>query len=344
MQVRVRYVRAYRDNRGKERIYYRRPGQPQVKLRGPLGSPAFLEDYNRAHAASQPPTLRAPLSGSLEALSLLWLASPKFQAMAPSTQAVQRRILDRLRKEHGHRIVRDATERDVRRLVQERQDTPAAANHVLRLLRGLFAHAVKENWRTDNPAKGVERLAERQKGHPDWPDEEIARYRAHWPVGSKPRLAFELLIQTAQRKGDVIGLGRQHLRSGGTLLRFRQEKTGTDMTLPVTPDLAACLSLLPDGQMVFLLTEAGAAYSRNGFYNSFRDWCDEAGIPKGYSPHGLRKARARLLAEDGATAHEIGAWTGHKTLAEVERYTRAADQERMAHAALAKAKPRTGNG
>ena len=54
------------------------------------------------------------------------------------------------------------------------------------------------------------------------------------------------------------------------------------------------------------------------------------------SAHGLRKAAARRLAEAGCTAHEIGAITGHISLSELVRYTRAADQRRLAEAALAK--------
>ena len=54
--------------------------------------------------------------------------------------------------------------------------------------------------------------------------------------------------------------------------------------------------------------------------------------------HGLRKAAARRLAEAGCTMHEIAAITGHASLSEVQRYTRAADQARLARAAMDKAK------
>jgi hypothetical protein len=60
----------------------------------------------------------------------------------------------------------------------------------------------------------------------------------------------------------------------------------------------------------------------------------EAGLPGRCKAHGLRKAAARRLAEAGCSASEIAAITGHKTLAEVERYTRAADQERLARQAI----------
>jgi len=328
--ARLRYVRSYTDNRGKPRIYFRRPGYPQVAMPGPIGSVAFARAYADALAATEPKHPQRVQDGSLEQLGQLWLTSPAFTNLAASTQAVQRRILKRLVAAHGARMVRLATTENIQALVSERTETPAAANHVLRLLRALFAHAVTLKWRPDNPATGGQRLAERKQGHPDWPDEVIERYRAKWPVGTKQRMALEVIIQTAQRKSDAIRLGRQHLRAGGTTLHFWQVKTGEEMTIPVTDELAACIAALPAGQMLFLQTEAGAAYTMNGFYNTFRDWCDEAGVPRGFSAHGLRKARARQLAEEGASSQQIMAWTGHRTLAEVERYTKAANRLRLA--------------
>lgn len=81
--------------------------------------------------------------------------------------------------------------------------------------------------------------------------------------------------------------------------------------------------------------EHGNPFTAAGFGIWFRDRCNEVGLPC-YSAHSLRKATAARLAERGATAHEIMAITGHKTLEEVERYTRAARQSRLADAAMAK--------
>jgi integrase len=55
-----------------------------------------------------------------------------------------------------------------------------------------------------------------------------------------------------------------------------------------------------------------------------------AGLPDRCVPHGLRKAAARRLAEAGCSEKQIAAVTGHTTLKEVARYTRAANQERLA--------------
>jgi integrase len=77
-------------------------------------------------------------------------------------------------------------------------------------------------------------------------------------------------------------------------------------------------------------------YSGNDFSEQFRAWCDTAELPKACSPHGLRKAACRRLAEAGCSANEIAAISGHATLSEVQRYTKAADQARMARNAMAR--------
>src|SRR5262249_35001104 len=68
------------------------------------------------------------------------------------------------------------------------------------------------------------------------------------------------------------------------------------------------------------------------FSNWFGKRCREAG-PIG-TAHGLRKTAATRLANAGCSTDQIKAITGHQTTKEVERYTRAADQQRLAQAAL----------
>jgi len=50
------------------------------------------------------------------------------------------------------------------------------------------------------------------------------------------------------------------------------------------------------------------------------------------------EAAARRLAEAGCSAKEIAAITGHKMLAEVERYTADADQEKLAVSSIKRLK------
>jgi integrase len=86
--------------------------------------------------------------------------------------------------------------------------------------------------------------------------------------------------------------------------------------------------------LTFLVTAQGAPFTPAGFGNWFRECCDAVGL-KNCSAHGLRKAAARRLAEAGNSTNAIAAVTGHTTLKEVERYTRDADQARLADQAIA---------
>src|SRR5256885_1291498 len=100
------------------------------------------------------------------------------------------------------------------------------------------------------------------------------------------------------------------------------------LAIPVHAHLRGHLAEVSDN-MTFLMTELGKPFTAAGFSHWFRARCDEAGLPH-CSAHGLRKAAARRLAEAGCTEHEIAAITGHASLREIARYTKAADQQRLA--------------
>ncbi|WP_198164349.1 tyrosine-type recombinase/integrase [Bradyrhizobium jicamae] len=87
--------------------------------------------------------------------------------------------------------------------------------------------------------------------------------------------------------------------------------------------------------MTFLMTEYGKPFAANGFGNWFRDRCNEAGLPH-CAAHSLRKAAAVRHALNGATAPELMAWFGWKTLAEAQRYCEMANRIKLAEAAAAK--------
>jgi len=65
---------------------------------------------------------------------------------------------------------------------------------------------------------------------------------------------------------------------------------------------------------------------------------EQAGLPSRCVAHGLRKAMMRIMAESGATAKQMAGISGHKTTRELDRYTKAADQRKLARAAMEKIK------
>ena len=105
-------------------------------------------------------------------------------------------------------------------------------------------------------------------GHHSWTDDEVGAFEAHHPVGSKARLALALGLYTAQRRSDVIRIGRQHIRDG--VLTVRQQKTGTTLAIPVHPELAAIIAATPIGHLTLLTTRFGKSYGANGFSGQFR--------------------------------------------------------------------------
>ena len=141
------------------------------------------------------------------------------------------------------------------------------------------------------------------------------------------------MCRASPQRCDPDGAGA-HV--GGRLV-YRQKKTGAEIDIPLLPQLEAAIAAMPSlaKQTVFFETQFGEAFTETGFYNWFTDKARKAGVPKGRSPHGLRKACCRRLAEAGCSAHEIMSVSGHETLKEVERYTKAANRAKLADNAMA---------
>lgn len=219
---------------------------------------------------------------------------------------------------------------------------PHSARNWLNAFRHFMRWCEQRKLIRNDPTWGVRIKVPKSDGHHTWTHDEVAAFEAHHPVGSKARLALALGLYTAQRRGDVVRMGRQHIRNGE--LMVRQGKTNAALLIPVLPELQAIIDGTPTGHLTLLVTKTGKSYGANDFSEQFRKWCDDAGLPPECSFHGLRKAALTRLADAGCTAHQIAAISGHKTLKEVERYTKAADQRRLAREAMARtmvAEPQT---
>jgi integrase len=283
---------------------------------------------------------RTPRKGSFGAVCLAYYAGATFRALDISTQKWRRRSLDEICKRHGNRLVADMRSTHVRKLRNEKAAKPGAARNRLKALRALFRWAVEEELAPHDPTKGVEPIPYTPKPYHTWTIEEVETFEKRHPVGTKARLAMALMLYTACRREDAVRLGPPHVKNGR--LQYRQAKNEhrpnpVDIDIPLHPDLAKIIAETKSGQLTFLATEYGRPFSPNGFGNKMRDWCNQAGLPH-CSAHGLRKATATRLAERGARPHQIMAITGHKSLAEVERYTREAERRKLADSAMARLK------
>jgi integrase len=345
-----RYVNAYVDHTGTARYYFRRAGFKSIALPGLPWSPEFMQAYERA-TAGQPPSVGAArvLPGSMHALAISYYGSPEFLAMKPSSQQVRRNIIERFCRETDAKGLRNGDKRaallqreHVVRFMAARLAQPESANGLRKALRALMKRAVDIRLRDDDPTRDVKAIRVKTDGYHSWTEEEIRQFEARHPISSRARLAFALLLYTGQRRSDVVRMGRQHIRDGK--IYVRQVKTGRPLKIKMHSALQTIIAETVAGQMTLLVTEFGKPFTAAGFGNWFREQCDMAGLHH-CSSHGLRKAAARRLAEAGCGEHEIASFTGHRSLREIVRYTREADQERLAEAAVEKlerAKTRTG--
>jgi integrase len=221
----------------------------------------------------------------------------------------------------------------IARMVAAKAATPSAARNFLKALKALMAHCVANHVRDDDPTQGIRSPKIKTDGYTTWSEEHIAAFEARHLIGSRARLAMALLLYTGQRRSDVLRIGRQHVRNA--VLHVQQQKTNVKLAIPVHPELQAILEATPSQHLTYLTTHDGSPFSPAGFGNLFRDWCNQAGLPKGLSAHGLRKACCTRLAEAGCSEKQIAAISGHLSMSEVARYTKAADQARLARDAMA---------
>jgi hypothetical protein len=241
--------------------YFRRRGSPRIPLPGIPGSAEFMEAYQQALAA-------APLAigaskrsrpGSISAAIADYYGSQAFRSLTGGTPVSRRAILEKFRSSHGHLPLASVPKDFVVALIDTM--TVHEAKNWVTAVRHFAKWALERKLLRNDPTLGIQIKRPKSDGFHTWDEAEIAVFEAHWPIGSKPRLALALGLYTAQRRGDVVRIGRQHIRDG--VLIVRQEKTGVPLAIPVHPDLAAIIAATPTGHLTLLITNSGKSYGAN---------------------------------------------------------------------------------
>ena len=315
--------------------YLRIAGRPLVRLPDlPLDHPDFLRAY--ADAMGAVPVQGKPLPGSISALCDAALLSPAFRGFSASYKLVITRHVEAIRDKGGKARASDLRARHIEADLNALAPSVAQSRHkAWRFIcgqgkaSGLLAEDVSATVPHPRLNSG--------EGYPAWTREDVEKFRTRWPIGTVQRALFELLHWTGVRISDAVRIGPGMVDATG-VLSFRQTKTGGVAFVPWTCALPAYAASLADdrrimhdaiaclsGHLLFIHAK-GRARSANAIGGDVRASARAAGVEK--SAHGLRKTRAYSLADAGATTHQIGAWTGHETLAEIAHYTARADRRR----------------
>ena len=345
MRLDLPYLMADTDRHGNERLFVRRFGR-KIRIRAKPGTTAFAKLYNAAVDAleSSAPLRQAPRSGA-PAGTLGWLAASYFAAieftgLPAVSQSTRRGIIEACLREPIKPTSPDKlalcplpllSAVHIRMLRDRRADKPGAANNRLKYIGSMLSWAVERNLIRSNPARDVKPLRYATDGFHAWTPDEAKQFEAHHKVGTKARLALALMLYLGVRRGDVVTLGRQHVRD--SVIRFVPLKTRHKkmhaIEIPILPELAKIIAASPTGDLTFLMTEWGKPFTANGFGGWFRDRCNEARLPQ-CSAHGLRKAGATIIAERGATDRQLMAMFGWESSRQATTYTASADRKRLA--------------
>lgn len=293
--------------------------------------PSFIAAWAAAARQVEPP--KAPAAGTLASTWRAVLASTAFHSYSQSYRGIITRESRLICAKAGAVKASSIATRHVR------ADVAVAGNPEARLKawRVWSAICLPMGWISDDPTHGIKKPRRAATGgHPTWTLNEIAAFRAAYPIGSTPRAIMELALWTGARIGDLVRIGPQHVERDGVLV-FRQSKTGDASYVPWScplPDWAAhmeperqlCLEAVAHmaGGLTFLQTNRGRPRSHKSAGQDIGAACRAIGLER--SAHGLRKARAVALADAGATTSQIGAWTGHRSLSEIAHYTREWDR------------------
>ncbi|NJL08786.1 MAG: tyrosine-type recombinase/integrase [Methylacidiphilales bacterium] len=327
--------------KGHTYLSFRRGKGPRIRLPGDPTSEEFRVAYQAALAGETEPKTAANTGiapGTIAALIVSYMKSRAYTGLRPTTKAGYVSRIETLRTDHGHRTVAGLTQERINNgILGPYADRPGAALSLLKMLRILIQYAMTLDDKNPcklrfDPSAGIKRP--KTKEIRAWTDSEIAAFERRWPIGTKQRTAYALMLYVGAARVDVHQMTWRQIEEGG--VGYTRHKTGVGVDVGLHSELQAALADWPRGHVTIINTEFGKPFTVDGFSRFMRDAIDAAGLPMDCKPHGLRKTLGRRMADAGCSAHEIMAALGHTTLAEAERYTREADRRRGGREAVLK--------
>jgi integrase len=218
----------------------------------------------------------------------------------------------------------------------------STVNRYRSALSRVFRYAVKtRRWTDHNPCGMVERREEGKRreriiSSAEWKALlSAAREIAATAEPDSPRSQLSNFLRvtygTAARKGDVRRLRWEYVDLDGHRLTFHDPKTGSGHTIPLIDDARAaikaqmklrrdsCAWVFPSPLRDDVPTKFDESF---GLARSLAKLDKPDARGEKLVIHSLRHSAATEAGRGGATAFEVQALTGHKTLAMVQRYTK----------------------
>ncbi|MDX3926790.1 MAG: tyrosine-type recombinase/integrase [Shinella sp.] len=319
-------------NRAGSWVYYFRIGKgKRTRLPAP-NEPAFKQEYEAALRGEPTAAKQREAPNTISWLIARFMESGDWRDFSEATRKQRSNIFWHVKEKPdgkggkiGDKPFSLITSKAIQNGMDDRRQTPAAANNYLKSMSALCKWAVKDGHMKANPAEGIGKTKLEGDGFPAWQIEDVRAFCITWKIGTRQRLALELAMHTGLRRSDLVRIGRQHLR--GNTLSISTQKTGARITVELPQRVIDIIEATKTGDLHFLVTEYGKPFSVAGFGNWFGECARKAGIEK--NTHGLRKLAATMAANGGATAHELMSQFGWVNSKQAEVYTRGADRARL---------------
>ena len=347
--------------RSKKVIWFYRDGHgKRTRLPGEYGSPEFnaalaaAKGYTTGFAAVAVKAAKGLAPSDPNSFAWLvdqYLASTEHLSKRGATQKARKNTLLRIVKRDGGKVgssdFHDIDADDIQalhdKIVTDDGKIPAdkietegkipMANRTVDILRVMFKWAISRGHLKRNPCLGVQGLKDTNAGtNYVWTPADMLRFEALYGPGTRERLAYALLLYSGQRSGDVVRMGRQHIKKDDRgipwLVTRQQRKTSKGAKVPVvgvlTEAIADADAAGVTGDLTFLVGDDGLTMTE--FSRWFKRACKKAGVPE-CSAHGLRHAGATRLASRGARPSTLIQIYGF-TLTQADNYIRDAEMEK----------------
>jgi integrase len=315
--------------------YVRIGGGPRVRLKAAYGSPEFSAEYQMALEGKHVIPKSGAAHGSLAWLFERYRETTAWTDLSLATRRQRENIMAGVLKTAGVEPCGRISRAHIVAGRDRRKDTPAQARNFLDAVRGLFRWALDAGHIKGDPTQGVSNPTKRKgAGFPVWTEDDVTRFEARWPIGTKERVWLAVLLYTGLRRGDAVVLGPEHISDGVATLKTEKSGGTIAVTIPILPALAKILKAGPCGDRTLICGAGGGSFTKESFGNAFREACNAAGVAK--SAHGVRKIGATRAAENGATVAELEAIFGWHGGGMASLYTRAADRVHLAKGAISK--------
>ncbi|MEP0518519.1 MAG: site-specific integrase [Hyphomicrobiales bacterium] len=342
------YASSYKDRHGKRRYSFRRNGKSKALPHHP-GHPEFEEAYAAAIEGREPrkaSVTKIPSAALPQTFKAAWrivqTRSAQWKRYKPATKTkniyltemfLDSRVVSNKNDAWGDMKVADLKRRHVKHILATYADTPHKAKHLMVAIRRLIDAALDEEWIEADPTYKI-KWNPKTKGHRAWTMNERRTFEERWPIGTTPRLVYSIALWAGLRRVDVANLKWSWLQDDK--IRIPIVKGEKPLSLPICEPLQLALDKASSVSITVVTTQYGKPFSEKSLTGRMGDWTKSAGLEPGCTIHGLRKTLGKYVAEAGGSTRESMAMLGHDDIDQAELYSREAEQELLAAAAMQK--------